>query len=209
MINDTCGPFGPNLLKSASLQSSLESRLRARLDVNGSPEYGLIWKHWDMQSGPPICAMRASARCTSDRGFIGWHTPSARDWKDSPGMSIKAKNLDGSLRNRIDRLARSSRFCLNPPAWMPRLCCDEWMCTIHGEHVHDCPCSPLDEWTTDPYCPGSNTTPYLVKMVGAELDPSHSRWLMGFPPEWCDCAATATRSFHKSRRSSLKHSKKQ
>ena len=49
------------------------------MGVDGSPEYALTWKHWDMPSGPPICALRASGRRTSGSGCIGWATPMSRD----------------------------------------------------------------------------------------------------------------------------------
>ena len=73
----TSGPSFAASLRSAALQLSLESRLRALLDVNGSPEYGLIWKQWAIGSGPPICALRASRRRTSANVSTGWPTPQA------------------------------------------------------------------------------------------------------------------------------------
>lgn len=50
------------------------------MDGSGSPLYGLTWKTWDMPSGEPICALRASARRTSGNGSTGergWPTPMA------------------------------------------------------------------------------------------------------------------------------------
>jgi len=64
---------------SARLQLSLESRLQVNLAESGSPEYVLTWKRWDMESGPPICALRASARRTSGSGSSGWSTATVND----------------------------------------------------------------------------------------------------------------------------------
>lgn len=73
----TCG--GSLITHHPSLQSALESRYRARLDCYGSPEYGLIWKHWPMKSGPSILARRASGRRILDNGCGGWPTTRATD----------------------------------------------------------------------------------------------------------------------------------
>lgn len=79
----TCGPLFTASSPSAVLQRSLESKLRARMDVNGSPEFALTWKTWDMPAGEPICALRASERRTAGKGCIGeqgaWMTPKAHD----------------------------------------------------------------------------------------------------------------------------------
>lgn len=45
-----------------------------------------------------------------------WATPSARDWKDSPGMSLSATNPDGSERKRSDQLARQVFSADDPPS---------------------------------------------------------------------------------------------
>jgi len=75
----TSGPRCADSSPSADLQSALASRLRAATDVNGSPEYALTWKHWDMPSGPPICALRASGHRTLDNACFGWPTPKSSD----------------------------------------------------------------------------------------------------------------------------------
>ena len=145
----TYGRAGSILSSNASLQRSLENRLRRRTASVGSTLYKLTWKERVTPAGRPICALRASVPRTSvsDSGLLrkgwttpqahdssprgsgqkakhgtkhgcaclardamltGWATPSARDWKDTPGMATSATNPDGTHRNRTRQLPRQA-----------------------------------------------------------------------------------------------------
>src|SRR5438094_4555802 len=91
--NDTCGPLFSGSSPSASLQRSLESRLRERMDVNGSPEYVLTWKEWDMPAGVPICALQAKLSLIRDSDFSGLPTPTVSAIHES-----KDPAADGRVR---------------------------------------------------------------------------------------------------------------
>ena len=189
----TFGPLFTISSPSAALQRCLESRLRARMDVNGSPEFALTWKSWDMPAGEPICALRASGRRINDKGCSGWPTPmagakgtadyneagntdsgrrtvelcgwltcSARDWKDTPGMSARGVNPDGSERKRLDMLPRVALLT----SWATPQAHDatgrsRGQKEKHGTK-HGCAClvrqSELAGWPT-PDCSDSNTRP--------------------------------------------------
>ena len=81
--NDTSGPLFSASSPSAAHQISLANRLRARMDLNGSPECALTWKALDMPAGVQICQLVASERRTGDTGCSGppsaWPTPQHRE----------------------------------------------------------------------------------------------------------------------------------
>ena len=104
LTSGTYGRTSTGLSNSAALQSSLASRLQARTASLGSTLYRLTWKDRVTPAGQSIPALRASARRTSDSDSTGWVTPSARDWKDTPGMATTRP--DG--RSRLDQLPRQA-----------------------------------------------------------------------------------------------------
>lgn len=77
------GPHSSGSSASVALQSSLASRLQALLGSTGSTLYALTWKVLTTPQRRQICALRASARRTSDSGSTGWPTPVKEDARSS------------------------------------------------------------------------------------------------------------------------------
>ena len=102
--NDTSGPLFTALSPSAALQWSLESRLRARLAENGSPQYARTWKATDMPAGPPLCRLVVSAPPIDVTGSGLLPTPS--------GTSNHGKN---HVAGRLDEWGGSSNYFRGHP----------------------------------------------------------------------------------------------
>lgn len=94
----------------ASLQSSLESRLKARFDTNGSILFKMTWKDSVTPLGHRVCLLRASGRRTSDNDFGSWPTVSASDTRSYSkkavedwlaGKTQNQHNLDLNLASEL------------------------------------------------------------------------------------------------------------
>lgn len=224
-MNVISGQNSNVLSPSANLQLSLESKLRQKMGAYGSPEYVLTWKYWDMQSGPQICALRASGHRTSGKGSIGWPTPNAiletRGGLQGNPQKAMERRQQGRALNLDDCAVLAGWHTPQAHDTSPRGKGQKLKHgTKHGcgdlnrDALSACPTPTSRDYKDASFKIGQAPINNLLgrqaalsrvsteKTVAYRLNPRFSLWLMGFSISWAHCAERVTPSSRRSRRNS-------
>jgi hypothetical protein len=170
--------------------------------ANGTPEAFLQRKRDSMARGSQSMGV-----CLSDIAMVaqltGWPTPQVADDNNSRATDPQAyAERRMARKNKCSNLAQTAQALAGWPT--PVVNDSRGSDYAYSRGDHDKPVLKL---------PGAARLTASGRMLtgsgaatsgGGQLNPAHSRWLMGFPPAWDDCAVTAMQSLPRLRKPSSK-----
>lgn len=203
---DTLRPSSSTSSASAALQSCLGNKLRQQLQNRGCAIYKLTWREKATPSGLPYSQLVASVPRTkeTDCSSVPWATPHT-----SASTGAGTQGRAGGMN--IQTMSALAVWPTPTASNNDRTPAPERAMEMYRENG-----SKIQQRLQDF---AAITQPTRITASGqmltgsdagmessGQLNPAHSRWLMGFPLEWDACAVTAMQSSRKSPPNSSKHS---
>jgi hypothetical protein len=205
--SDISGPNSTVWSRSAALQESLVSRLQEKVGHLGSTMYRLTWREKSTPQGWSYSQLGASAHRTKDKDCTGlpkthWPTPLGQDQIGSARTTTQTQKW--SDPSSPQQTQHTSLDAARLAHWPTPIKSDaRGSAGAEPRKMAELPNLVRLTGPTRLTATGQIQIGSTVEMTnGGQLNPAHSRWLMGLPTEWDDCAATVTLSSRRKRKRS-------